>query len=202
MGARGGMQRANTQMASAVAGTPTTPSTVHGHNSLGNSEGFSSEFPCADLSGDVAQEAHGPAMPKRTFRVVRRSPPAPVAEEHDDSSTDSNFLDGWRGPHFTIPEPKASDVMERRFRRCCSDLDGSSEIDWSVDRAKRVKNLREFWSKASEAKTPTNTPKVATSKDEQSKAEAKVLMQKILASGEKVDLEEVRRLRKVISKFE
>jgi len=206
--ARGGMQRATAQeMGSAVASTPTTPSTVHGRNSLGNSDRSSNvstyaESPCSDLSGDVTQEARGPPVQKRTFRVVRRCPPAPDVEEHDDSSTDSNFLDGWRGPHFAIPEPKASDVMQRRFRRCCSDVDESSEMDWSVDRAKRVKNLREFWSKASEVKMPTNSPKAAISKDEQSKAEAKALMEKILASGEKIDLEEERRLRKVISKFD
>jgi len=140
-------------------------------------------------------------VPKRTFRVVRRTQPAPVAEEPDDSSC-AESVDGWRGQHWQIPEPKASDVMERRFRRCCSDLDGSQEIDWKADRAERVKNLRDFWNRASEAKMPTNTPKVETSKDEQSKAEAKALIMKILASGKKVELDEVRRLRKVISEFE
>jgi hypothetical protein len=86
--------------------------------------------------------------------------------------------------------------MERQTSR------NTQEIDWTGDRAKRVKDLREFWKRACEAKTPTSTPKVETSKDEQSKVEAKALVTNILASGEKVNLDDVRRLRKVISKFE
>jgi len=159
------------------------------------------ESTCSDFLGNATQEAHGPAVLKRTFRVVRRTQPAPLAEEPDDSSC-AESVEGWRGQHWRVPEPKASDVMERRFKRCCSDLDGSQEIDWKADRAERVKNLRDFWNRASEAKTPTKAPKVGTSKDEQSKAEATTLMKKILASGEKVELDDVRRLRKVVSEFE
>jgi len=196
--ARGGVQR---------TGTPSAVPDSFGED-LSNPaqgasiEGAAAESACSDFLADVIQEARGPALPKRTFRVVRRSPPAPVAKEPDDS-TCAESLDGWRGQHWCVPEPKASDVMQGRFRRCCSDLEGNTqEIDWTADRAKRVKDLREFWNRGSEAKTPTGTPKMETSKDEQSKVEAKALMTKILASGEKVDLDKVRRLRKVILEFE
>jgi len=182
--ARGGVQR--------TISAPTTSSAVPGcfGEELGSPsiESAAAESPCSDLLGD-ALEAPA-ALPKQTFRDVCRFPPEPV----DSSCAES--LDGWRGQHWRVPEPKASDVMEQQASR------NTQEIDWTGDRAKRVKNLREFWNHASEAKTPTNTPKVETSKDEQSKVEPKALMTNILASGEKVNLDDVRRLRKVISEFE
>lgn len=62
------------------------------------------------------------------------------------------------------------------------------------NRPKRVKELQEFWGKAHNTETATLRPKQKLSQDE-----IQAMLQRLIATGDKIDFDEVRRLRKSLS---
>jgi len=105
-------------------------------------------------------------------------------------------------------EQRATEVQERRHRVVTPRMAGTTSTSAPPasktcvvsshcnDKPKRVKELQEFWGKAhnTEATAPYLGAKQKLSQDEM-----QAMLQRLIATGDKIDFDEVRRLRKSLS---